>query len=161
MYEENVATVYGFFMSKTWHKQTAEDLTSDVFVATFEQLRSTKNISDPKRYLYGVMKLKWLTYLREKYTKNQIVSVENIDNFSSYVDEEISKVKERSVIDRALPYIDRLPSSQREVLMLRYRDGLSLQEICDTLKKNMNYVKTTQKRGINSIRQLVEKGEVV
>lgn len=160
LYEQNVNKIYGFFMAKTWHKQTAEDLTSAVFLGVFEQIRSGRSIDDQQKYLYGVMKLTWLQYLRKKYTAIHVLAVEEIDDFSQYVDENMNDITERSIVDRALPYIEQLPSSQREVLLLRYRDGLPLAEICSVLQKNMNYVKTTQRRGFASLKRLVNEGGV-
>ena len=158
LYERHVRRVYGFFMAKTFHTQTAEDLTSDVFVQSFEQFKHKANqIEDKEKYLYGVMKLVWLGYLRKKYANQEWV-VEEVDDFSGFVDETIREIASQSLIDRALPYIQQLPEKQQAVLLLRFRDGRDLTEICQLLDKNMNYVKTTQKRGIASLKALVEGG---
>jgi RNA polymerase sigma-70 factor, ECF subfamily len=156
LYEAHVRTVYGFFMAKTFHRELAEDLTSEVFLAAFEQFRQPGRVIDDKeKYLYGVMKLVWLRYLRSKYAGAEI-AVENIEDFAAYTTAELQTTKDRSLIDRALPYVLQLPERQREVLLLRFRDGLSLREIAATLDKNMNYVKTTQKRGLASLKRVVQ-----
>lgn len=156
LYETHARTVYGFFMAKTFHTQLAEDLTSEVFVTAFEQFRQpNRNIDDKEKYLYGVMKIVWLQYLRRKYAGAE-VAVENIEDFAAYAAAEVQATRERSLIDRALPYIAQLPDRQREVLLLRFRDGLSLGEIAAKLGKNMNYVKTTQKRGLASLKKVVQ-----
>lgn len=152
-------TVYGFFMAKTYHRQLAEDLTSEVFTAVFEQLGYNQNIEDKEKYLYGIMKIVWVRYLRSKYAGPEL-AVENIEDFAGYAASELQSARERSLIDRALPYIAQLPEHQREVLLLRFRDGLSLKEITAQLGKNMNYVKTTQKRGLASLKRVVQ-GEIL
>jgi RNA polymerase sigma-70 factor (ECF subfamily) len=158
LYQENVRTVYGFFVAKTFNQSLAEDLTHEVFTTAFEQYRNpAKHIEDKQKYLYGVMKLTWTQYLRRKY-QNAEHSVEDIDDFSEYAEETIQAVKEQSIIDRALPYIKQLPDKQQQVMLLRFRDGLSLKEICQQLNCDMNYVKTTQKRGLASLKQLVNEG---
>ncbi|HSX31295.1 MAG TPA: sigma-70 family RNA polymerase sigma factor [Candidatus Saccharimonadales bacterium] len=156
LYNTHVRTVYGFFMAKTFHKQLAEDLTSEVFTTAFEQFASpNKQIDDKEKYLYGVMKLVWVQHLRKKYALAE-TAAENIEDFAVYAAEELQATKERSLIDRALPYIAQLPESQQMVLMLRFRDGLSLKEIASHLGKNMNYVKTTQKRGLASLKRVIQ-----
>lgn len=156
LYEAHVRTVYGFFMAKTFHRELAEDLASEVFTTAFEQFRQpNQNIENKEKYLYGVMKIVWIRYLRSKYAQPE-VAVENIDDFGTYVTSELQATRERSLIDRALPYILELPERQRDVLLLRFRDGLSLGEIATKLDKNMNYVKTTQKRGLASLKSVVQ-----
>jgi len=155
LYDKHIRTVYGFFMLKTHDRQKAEDLTSEVFVTTLEQLRNKDGyIKDSEKYLYGVMKLTWLQYLRKKY-KEPIEYVENVGDFYSYATGEINAYKDMSLSERAAPFIARLPDSQRTVLELRFIEGLSLAEICKQLGRDMNYVKTTQKRGLASLKRVV------
>ena len=105
------------------------------------------------------MKIVWLQYLRRKYAQAE-TAVESIEDFAVYAEAELQAARERSLIDRALPYIAQLPEHQRDVLLLRFRDGLALRDIAAKLGKNMNYVKTTQKRGLASLRKVVQ-GETV
>jgi len=156
LYNKHLRTVYGFFMVKTMHQQTAEDLTSEVFVTTLEQLQRDAggHIQDPEKYLYGVMKLTWLTYLRAKYQK-PVTYVEDIEDFEQFAENTIDTYVGQSLSERAAPYIARLPEKQRDVLHKRFIDGLSLAEICQALGKNMNYVKTTQKRGMAALKLLI------
>lgn len=155
LYDKHLRTVYGFFMAKTMHRQTAEDLTSDVFMTTLEQLQTKADrIQDPEKYLYGVMKLTWTQYLRRKYD-HPVTYVENIEDFSRYVERELETFVGQSLAERAAPYIETLPRQQREVLTLRFLSGMSLSEICTHLGKDMNYVKTTQKRGLASLKLMV------
>lgn len=156
LYETHVGTVYGFFMAKTFHRQLAEDLTSEVFTTAFAQFRNpARQIDDNEKYLYGVMKLTWLQYLRKKYDQPE-AAIEYIDDFGAYAEQELQETRARSLIDRALPYIEKLPKSQRTVLLLRFRDGLKPVQIAVQLGKNMNYVKTTQKRGLASLKRMIE-----
>jgi len=147
-------------MVKTWHKDTAEDLTSEVFVTAFEQFAVNENILDKEKYLYGIMKITWLQYLRKKY-QNNVQYVEEIEDFAKYAVETVEETQSRSLIDRALPYIEQLPAAQKQVMQLRFRDGYDLKTIAVQLGKNMNYVKTTQRRGLASLKALVEKGATV
>ena len=156
LYDKHLRTVYGFFMVKTMHQQTAEDLTSEVFVTTLEQLQrdAVGHIQDPEKYLYGVMKLTWLTYLRTKY-QQPLAYVENIEDFEEFVETSLQAFNGQPLSERAAPYIARLPEKQRVVLHKRFIEGLSLAEICQALNKDMNYVKTTQKRGMAALKVLI------
>ena len=162
LYERHMRTVYGFFMVKTMHRQVAEDLTSDVFLRTLEQLESgAASIQDPEKYLYGVMKLTWIGYLRNKYTQ-PVTHIEHFEDFAQYAAETVEVFLGQQLAERAAPFIAALPEKQRAVLTKRLLEGYSLQEIADSLGKDMNYVKTTQRRGLANLRRAVvaaDKGE--
>lgn len=161
LYEANLRKIYGFFMVKTYSQSLAEDLTSEVFTTAFEQFQNpARQIEDKQKYLYGIMRLTWTQHLQRKYQTVEH-SVEEIDDFSSYVDETLSETIERSLIDRALPYITQLSAAQQAVMLPRFRDGLALKEICNQLGKDMNYVKTTQKRGLAALKILVNSQEEI
>lgn len=161
IFKKHMKNVYGFYMAKTFNKQLSEDLTSEVFITAIEQFNidaSGTRITDKEKYLYGIVKIVWLKYLKSKYNNHE-QSVENIEDFEQYAVSVISDTKSKSLIERALPYINQIPQKQQEILLLRFRDGLSLKEICLNINKDMNYVKTTQKRGLASLKSLVE-GEI-
>lgn len=155
IYAAHMRTVYGFFMVKTMDHQIAEDLTSEVFTKTWEQLQNPQHhILNPEKYLYGVMKLTWTQYLRNKYQKPMLY-VDNIEEFEPYVQQSIQDFKSKTLAERARPYIEQLPEKQRQVMVKRFIDGASLKDICDQLGKDMNYVKTTQRRGLAALRKMI------
>jgi len=51
--------------------------------------------------------------------------------------------------------LPKLPVKQAVVLRLRFLEKHSLTEIAKKLKKDVNYVSTTQKRGFQSIKKLL------
>ncbi len=160
IYNKHMKLVYGFFMSKTFNRQLTEDLTSDVFITAFEQFEQRgDSIDDKEKYLYGVMKLTWTQYLRRKY-QNPEFNADNVEDFERYAVRTVQETKSKSLIERAIPFIEQLPEKQREVMLLRFRDGLSLSEICQKTSHDMNYVKTTQKRGLASLKKQVQ-GELL
>ena len=155
LYDEHMDNVYGFFVVKTGHRGTAEDLTSRVFTTLLEQLENKgADIQDPVKYLYGVMKITWTQHLRKKYSE-PVDYVEDIEDFQAYTTDEVRQFRSQPLAEKAAPYIQKAPKKQREVLQMRFIDGLTLREICDELQKDMNYVKTTQKRSIATLKKLV------
>lgn len=153
-YDEHVDKVYKFFYIKCLDRTTAEDLTSDTFMAFIEQA-SLHHVTDEKKYLYGIMRNTWLHFLRDKY-QQALTDVENIEDFASHVDDSVASYDVAdSVQNRLYPYIERLPARQREVLILRIIDNKSVKEIALELGKDRNYVKTTYRRAIVSLRGML------
>jgi RNA polymerase sigma factor (sigma-70 family) len=155
IYEKEFEKVYGFFYWKSHDRHTAEDLTSQTFLTFMEKVHEeNESIRDATKYLYGVMKNIWLRYLQDKY-KNPELYMENMDEFQDEVYEMVSIESTRTDEQRVTSYIEKLPKSQEVVMRMRLLNHLSLQEICSHLGRDMNYVKTTQKRGIANLKSLI------
>jgi RNA polymerase sigma-70 factor (ECF subfamily) len=156
IYEGFFEVIYKFFYYRTLSKEIAEDLTSETFIQFVKGLKEGKEIENHRAYLFGIAKIIFTNYLRQKY-KDSIPFSQISEDFEDYL---VDTVKERdnapSNEDLLIKFLDRVPPAQREVLKLRFLEKNTLSEICTILKKNMNYVKTTQKRGLKSLRQLIE-----
>lgn len=153
-YDEHVDKVYKFFYIKSLDRHVAEDLTSETFTLFIEQSESHE-INDYKKYLYGIMRNTWLQFLRKKY-QQALVDIENIEDFADVVESHIADFDDaRDVGNRLLPYIERLPEKQRMIITKRLLHEMSITEIAHELGKDKNYVKTTYKRGIASLRAIL------
>lgn len=156
IYEGFVDVLYKFFYYRVLSKEVAEDLTSETFIQFVKGLKEDKEIENLRAYLFGIAKIIFINYLRQKY-KDAIPFSQISENFEDYI---VETVKERdnspSDEDMLLKFIDKVPPAQREVLRLRFLEKNTLSEICTILDKNMNYVKTTQKRALKSLKQLIE-----
>jgi len=160
VYRNNSKRVYAFFYVKTFDQMLAEDLTSQTFMIMLNKLHdSDVAIDDENKYLSGIMRNVWLRFLQEKYA-TAVQSVEEIDDFSRYVEEEVQTAKDEGLEKFAKPYIDKLPEKQRIILHMRLIDKRTLKEICAATGKDMNYVRTTQKRGIAKLKELLQADNV-
>lgn len=155
-YRKNVEKLYKFFYFKVLNKQIAEDLTSETFMAFAEKISSLKqhDVDTLEKYLYGIAKNKWNMYLRKKYKTSEF-GAENIDDFSHYVQDEVDEMQRRSLKERAIYFINMLPTQQKVVAMLRLIDGLLPSEIAVKISKPLNYVKVTLRRALRRLEELV------
>lgn len=153
-YDEYAGKVYAFFYIKCFDRMTAEDLTSQTFTIFVEQV-AEKNIKDLKKYLYGIMRNVWIVFLQDKY-KNASANFEDIENFERYVDESVAGFESASLSVKIIPYVDKLPARQKEVLTMRIINDMSTSEVAESLGKDKNYVKTTLHRAINNLREIIE-----
>lgn len=178
-YDAYADTVYRFFYIKCLDTATAQDLTSQTFMVLVERLhdlqdghtdgrtdehnlsdaygdsRIVHTVRDTKKFVYGVMRNIWLMYLRKKYQRNE-QAVEDIEDFAAYVDDEIADYTEQSPRQRAEVFINQLPDRQRTVVAMRLLEEQSIKQIAVSLDKDINYVKTTYKRGLKRLRQLAQ-----
>lgn len=158
IYDSEFQRIYSFFYYKTLSKDLAEDLTSETFLVLANILsgNSDKRIDNLKAFLFGIAKNVFVKYLQKKY-RGEIPFSNFSDDFEDYVDSfVVEKEKSEPLEDKLIQYLKYLPKKQAVVLELRFIQKLSLQEICEKLGKNMNYVKTTQKRAFKSLRDIIE-----
>lgn len=155
IYQKHFRSVYKFFYFKSFDQNIAEDLTSQTFLIMVEKMYDPDHtITNHKKFLYGIMRNVWLRNLQDKY-RRQEQFVADIEDFECYVIDELNHEAKTSDEERVKHYIDQLPSSQKRVMELRLLQRHSLSEICTILGKNMNYVKTTQKRAIKNLQILL------
>lgn len=153
-YDEYADKVYKFFYIKCLNRHTAEDLTSQTFTMFIEQ-SNNQQIKDNKKYLYGIMRNTWLQFLRSKYQES-LVYIESIDDFESYSESTIDDFEGiEKPTQRLRMYVQKLPKKQRQIVEMRIFEDLSVGETAVRLNKNKNYVKTTYKRGLNSLRTML------
>lgn len=158
IYDSEFQRIYSFFYYKTLSKDVAEDLTSETFLVLANILsgNSDRRIDNLKAFLFGIAKNVFVKYLQKKY-RGEIPFSNFSDDFEDYVDSfVVEKEKSEPLEDKLIQYLKYLPQKQAAVLELRFIQKLSLQEICEKLGKNMNYVKTTQKRAFKSLRDIIE-----
>jgi RNA polymerase sigma-70 factor (ECF subfamily) len=153
IYRDNVEKIYRFFFYKVLDRETAEDLTSTTFL-TFAKKSVSEKVDSPKSYLFGIAKNIFLTFLKGKY-KAKIESIDD-EAFEDIVDETVELGPERKdIFDMLQELLPQVPSKQREVLSLRFIEKLSIEEISQRLGKDKNYVTTTQRRGLRSLKRLM------
>lgn len=107
-----------------------------------------------KAYLFGIAKLVFLEYLKQKYTQ-QLPVGDQIDDFADHVKEFINdNFEDEQRFLRLQTLIEKLPEKQRQVASMRLIERLSLNEISVKLAKDSNYVRTTQKRALANLKKL-------
>lgn len=156
LYVDNVKKIYKFFYLRVFDTQTAEDLTHDTFMAAADYIYSKKEIQNPNALLYKIAANIFNQHLRRKY-KEQTVDLEVLEN---HIVEEITETSEDGLVNfmkKVGTYIKNLPKKQAQILDMRLMQKKSLNNIADELKKDLNYVKTTQRRGIARLKELLTK----
>lgn len=155
LYNDNFKKIYKFFFYKSFDKQTAEDLTSETFLAFAEYLKNGKEVDNAKALLFRIGSNIFNQHLRRKYQEVNIDN-ENLDFYESLTNYNESVSTDESFIKLVTSYIEKLPSKQKKILFMRLIEKKSLSIIAEELEKDMNYVKTTQRRGIARIKELIE-----
>lgn len=156
IYEKHFEKIYRFFVLRSLNREIAEDLTSSTFLAFAEALSKSKEMDNIENYIYGIAKIKFIEYLKLKYNETPLLS----DNYEivDIVNEANSISSDQRALNKYLyRLIEKLPKKQKIVMNLRILQKLKLSEVAESLGKDLNYVKTTQKRAIRKLKELASK----
>lgn len=159
IYDLYFPAVYEFIRLRADDRQLAEDLTSEVFVRLIDALRGR---NAPRQSLRG-----WLFRIarhelhRHFGRQKQFTATALEDWLFIPADEDMEVQLIRSMTaERAREAIKRLSPDQQEVLILRFGQGLSLEETAAVMGKHEGAIKSLQFRAINTLRHLIGESEL-
>jgi RNA polymerase sigma-70 factor (ECF subfamily) len=155
IYETYHDAIYRYIYRHLGHVQTAQDLASDVFRRFLQALRNgggpTQQLS---AWLYRVAHNLFVDELRRrKYRDHQAldsVTGDVLEDADADPDNLIWTATTRGEVRGAL--LD-LTEEQRQVIVLKFLQGLSNAEVADIMDKTVGAVKALQHRGITALRE--------
>ena len=166
--EEALASIYDAFSTALYRyayrllgeQEVAEDIVAETF---YRFLRSIGAGGGPenhlKAYLYRVAHNLIVDRFRrnaplelslEHHTKDMHSRIENPEK-------QVESYHEQIEMRRNLW---KLTSDQRQVIFLKYFEGMSNQEVAEVLGKPVGAVKSLQHRGLNALRRLLASNEI-
>jgi len=125
----------------------AEEIVQQVFIKMFENKYTYKTHFQFSTWLYTIARNKTIDVLRVIKRETVLESAEKAtaqDNPSAIIE---SKEKSKLILEA----IGTLSANQREVLIMRYKLGLSFQEIAEITSIKINTLKSHAKRGLEKL----------
>jgi RNA polymerase sigma-70 factor, ECF subfamily len=148
--EEIKRLVYTY--TKNW--QQAEDITQEIFISAYNNLKDFREQSTMKTWIYRIAINKCKDYVRSwNYTKTQLTNTFYQRSNGLSPEEEYLQAEQKEQISRM---ILQLPIKYREVIILYYFKEFSLEEISTTLGINLNTVKSRLRRAKKSLESKIE-----
>jgi RNA polymerase sigma-70 factor (ECF subfamily) len=165
LYEKYHQDVFQFLFYMVKNKEQAEDLVQEVYIKVLRSYDRFEGKSSEKTWLFSIAKHVAIdSFRKHKGWKNKLL--ETFDwNTQQVKDttplpEEIALQNEQ--IQQMYRCLDKCKVDHRMVLILRYIQGLSIQETAQVLGWTESKVKTTQHRAIKVLKahmeELQEKG---
>ena len=150
LYEQYFDKIYRFIYYKTHHQQTAEDLTSQVFIKTLENIgRFNPRKGLFSSWLYRIARNKVIDYYRTNKKEFDITGFWDL-NTGEKIDYDLENKEKLEQVRR---YLDKLKPEQREVIVMRIWDGLSYREIAEIIDKKEANCKMIFSRTMKKLRE--------
>ena len=133
MYDDALPSVYGYFVRRCADRATAEDLTSETFLAAMDAARKESPPPMTLPWLIGVARHKLADHYRRRQNRMNVPMadlpepVEPLDHW----DTELDRLVAESVLAR-------LPEQHRTVLSLRYLDDCSVGECAELIGRTVH-----------------------
>jgi RNA polymerase sigma-70 factor, ECF subfamily len=142
--------IFRFVAYKVGNQETAEDLTSDVFVRLLDAVRDRHAPQNTLRgWLYSVASHVVSDYHRKKYRGNQEVDLlETIESDVSGPAEETIKKQTLEALSAAL---GELTEEQQNVIALRFGYEMPIKEVAEIIGKSEGAVKQLQARAVAAL----------
>ncbi len=158
-YDNYVDDIYRFIYFKVGKKEDAEDITSLVFLKSWDYIQNNR-LSDYKTlksFFYKVARNAVIDHYR-KTSGQENLSLDREDNVIDIADEKADIEKNINLqidYEQLIKAMTALKSEDREVIMLHYINELSIKEIAEILEKDRGNVRVLIFRAINALKKIV------
>lgn len=148
LYESNIEKVFRYVYYRTRNRSVAEDITSSAFEKALEKLNTFKaKKASFSTWLIVIARNTMIDYFRK--SKPEITVERELTGPSS--EEKVVNKEERQ---RLLHYIDKLNSTEQEIISLKFGSSLTNRQIAKILNLSESNVSTIIYRSVNKLRNM-------
>jgi len=142
--------LFRFCMVKTRNKEISEDLVQETFMRYWQALRQGKEMPNTRSFLYTIANNIIIDWYRKK--KSDSLDRKMADGYQPRNKSEMDTVMSAEHAE-VLHMLERLEESDREVLLLRYVEGLEPKEIAESLGVSANVVSVRINRATKRLKK--------
>ncbi len=153
LYDHYLPPIYRFVYLKVSNREMTVDLTHEVFLSAWQNLASYKSQGFPfSSWLYQIARNKVIDHYRLQRDHSTLEEVDS--NFikaefalEAYIDQEIT-------LEGVKEAIRQLTSDQQDVLIMKFIEDLSHEEIARVLEKSEGAVRLIQHRALKELKKM-------
>ena len=147
---KNLNNVFGFFMKVTRDEMSAEDLTQDVFMKLYKNLKNFKHDSNFSTYLYRINSNTVSSWITRNKWKN-LLHLDQAPDKGEYDTNNEAKWNKEELWNE----IYKLPNKQRRIMILRITDSLSYSEISKITGMSEGTAKVNFHHGLKKLKEVL------
>jgi RNA polymerase sigma-70 factor (ECF subfamily) len=155
LYDRYVSTVYRFVYYRVNDRALAEDFTSETFLRALRRIGSfTYQGRDIGAWLVTIARNIVLDHVKSARNRLEFSTADAVEGREQVQSTEAA-VLETLTAERLMSAVDMLGAEQRECVVLRFIQGLSLSETAAAMDKNDGAVKALQHRAVRKLGELL------
>ncbi|MBA7470248.1 ECF RNA polymerase sigma factor SigW [subsurface metagenome] len=148
LYMTYVEPIYRYIFYQVRDKMTAEDITEDTFFKAWNSIHSCKGKEQTfSSWLYRIAHNSMIDVFRSR-KKELFLDTETAAGIIDDTAKLETKLEHRQLMDA----IALLPENQRQVIVLKFIEGLDNQEIEQVIRKSQGAIRILQMRALDTLR---------
>lgn len=166
LYETYHRDVYQYIFYMVKDKAITEDLLQETYIKVLQAYEKFRGESSEKTWLFSIARHTVMDYFRKQQRRKQVFfglfSKDDEEVTNQLIDkaplpEELTALNEE--LQMIYHYLDACSLDQKNVIILRFIQSLSIHETARILEWTESKVKTTQHRALKKLRHLIEQNE--
>jgi RNA polymerase sigma factor (sigma-70 family) len=156
LYSEFAHELYSYGLKVVNDKHLVKDCIQEVFVQLINRRKTLVVTSKLHVYLYKSLRNKIIEELRSKKRKQDILNLLDGDDILLEKNAEqkiIDSEKDRGITSRIESLLAKLPSRQKEIIYLKFTEGLDYDDIAELLQIDKASARTLLYRSIRTIKE--------
>lgn len=138
VFEQYYDKVYGYCYRHVTHRETAQDLTQEVFLRVFRHIEDYRHYGKFENYLYVIAG----NLCKDFYKKNKFLP---LDEMELQIEETGFLQSEQALVVKEA--LDRLPELEREIIYLRFYQDRKIKDIAKIRNLKLSTTKYHLKKG--------------
>lgn len=151
IYDKSIDKIYRFIFLKVNSQEIAQDLCSETFLRGWESYKNNPKINNPSAFLYRIARNLVIDYYRQK-GRNQFVSPDDVAIVDPGPDLE-EKAVFNSDLGEVKAVLADLKEDYQNVIILRYLDDLSIQQVAEMMEKSEDATRVTLHRALKALKE--------
>jgi RNA polymerase sigma-70 factor (ECF subfamily) len=144
-------SVYNFAFRLSGNEGEASDITQEVFIKVWKNIKKFDPDKNFKTWIFAVARNTTFDYLRKRKSiyfsdEEDVADIEPLPD-EIFIRKELGKELENALSKIRLDF--------REIILLRYTEELTFEEISEIVGKPLNTVKSHHLRALNTLRKLL------
>jgi len=156
--ERYIAPIFNFSRQYSKAEEDAEDITQDTFFKVWRHMKKFDTKKPFKPWLYAIARNTALDHIKKKRASafseldNDDADLHFADTLEDGTPLQTELFENGELVAEVAEAMDDLHPDHRAVLVMRYREEMSFNEIADIMDKPMNTVKSWHHRALGKIR---------
>lgn len=161
IYNSESDALFRYVLFRVSDREEALDITSFVFGKLWELFLSGDQVHDPRAFLFTAARNKVIDWYRKRkhISLDKLLEPEEGDEGPAFQVPDVSafgKIEEYSEGRLVLDALSRVHASLRDILYLRFVEGLEIGEIAKVMRLTNNAVSIRINRGLEELRKILK-----
>lgn len=156
LYDKYIGEIYRFIFFKVSHREEAQDLTSEVFLKTWNYLANhphDKEIKSFRGLIYRIARNTIVDFYRARAHQHECALDEVIELGKD--DARYAHIESQTEVRRIFDALKGMKREYQDIILLKYVEEMSVGEIAESLDKSQTAVRVTLHRATKVLKRIL------